>query len=201
MKGDQTFQSADVCCTNCGRIVPAYDSVCLGAAEDGYKKLCSECFSHEMARLGGLNAFQHHNFAPVGVADSTGEVHEFHFRSRLFGPKIAVDAFELRDGDPAGYQFQILGHPEDDPLALFQRLLEKIRRALSVKHLRQGELGLQIPDFTVRGRIEWDDRHHDRVPVLVIDGKEITSEDFGRMWMSFEGWQFHLNILDKSEEC
>jgi hypothetical protein len=39
-----------------------------------------------------------------------------------------------------------------------------------------------------------------RVPLLVIDGREITWEEFGRMLMTFEGWQFKLEIRDMSEE-
>ena len=35
---------------------------------------------------------------------------------------------------------------------------------------------------------------------LTIDGREITWDEFGRMLMSFEGWQFKLNLADKSEE-
>jgi len=38
--------------------------------------------------------------------------HEFHFRSFLFGTGVALDAFELRDGNPAGYQFQVIAEPE-----------------------------------------------------------------------------------------
>jgi hypothetical protein len=34
----------------------------------------------------------------------------------------------------------------------------------------------------------------------VIDGQEITWEQFGRMLMSFEGWQFKLEIYDRSKE-
>ena len=52
----------------------------------------------------------------------------------------------------------------------------------------------------VRGRIEWDDAHSGRVPLLVIYGREIDWDEFGRMLMSFEGWQFKLNIADQSEE-
>jgi hypothetical protein len=48
--------------------------------------------------------------------------------------------------------------------------------------------------------IEWDDAHDGRVPLLIIDGREITWEEFGRMMMSYEGWQFKLSIADKSEE-
>ena len=32
------------------------------------------------------------------------------------------------------------------------------------------------------------------------DGQEISWEDFGRMLMSFEGWQFKLEIFDRSHE-
>jgi hypothetical protein len=80
-------------------------------------------------------------------------------------------------------------------------LIEKMRRALSVKHLHNGEYGLQIADpGVVRGRIECDQAHDDRLPLLVIDGREIDRDQFGRMLMSYEGWQFKLTIADKSEE-
>jgi hypothetical protein len=39
-----------------------------------------------------------------------------------------------------------------------------------------------------------------RLPMLVIDGREISWEQFGRMVMGFEGWQFKLEIKDWSEE-
>jgi hypothetical protein len=43
-------------------------------------------------------------------------------------------------------------------------------------------------------------RRDGRVPLLVIDGCEISWEQFGRMLMSYEGWQFKLDIRDRSEE-
>ena len=80
-------------------------------------------------------------------------------------------------------------------------MIEKMRRALSIKHVESGELGLQIADEqVVRGLIEWDDAHDGRVPLVVVDGREITWEEFGRMLMTFEGWQFKLEIRDMSEE-
>ncbi len=33
-----------------------------------------------------------------------------------------------------------------------------------------------------------------------IDGREVTWDEFDRMLMCFEGWQFKLNLADKSEE-
>ena len=52
----------------------------------------------------------------------------------------------------------------------------------------------------VRGKIEWDVAQDGRVPILIIDGREITWDESGRMLMSFEGWQFKLTVADKSEE-
>lgn len=72
---------------------------------------------------------------------------------------------------------------------LLARLIERIRRTLSTKHLTPGALGLEIADRVVRARIGWDDTHGGSVPILVIDSREVLSEDFGRMLMSFEGCQ------------
>ncbi len=187
-------------CSNCRRKVPDYDIINLGSIEGDYRKLCGQCFNAESAKLGGLDKFEHLNFEPVRIFDCEGQAHDFHFRTHLFLPGVALNAFELRDGEPAGYEFQIIGDPEDDLFALFGRLVEKIRRALSIRHLKSGSLGLQIADQVVRGRIKWDEEGDGRVPLLVIDGAEIPWDQFGRMLMSFTGWQFRLEVLDKSDE-
>ena len=64
----------------------------------------------------------------------------------------------------------------------------------------QTEHGLQIADQTVCGQIDWDAAHDGRVPLLVIDGEEVSWDEFGRMLMTFEGWQFRMEIADRSEE-
>jgi hypothetical protein len=37
--------------------------------------------------------------------------------------------------------------------------------------------------------------------VLVIDGRRFSWERFGRMLLSFEGWQFRPEIVDRTEEA
>jgi len=72
---------------------------------------------------------------------------------------------------------------------------------LSIKQLRGGELEVHIgEDEVVRGRIDSDGDLDGQVPLLIIDGRKIAWEEFGRMWMTFEGFQFKLEIRDKSEE-
>jgi hypothetical protein len=141
------------------------------------------------------------DFDPVELADCAGEAHMFHFQTRLLGPGVALDAFELRDGHPAGYRFQVIGEPGDDLLALLGRLIDKIHRALSLRHIVDGEFGQQIADHrVVRGMIEWDEARGSHVPLVIVDSREITWDELGRMLMSYEGWQFKLEIQDKSEE-
>jgi hypothetical protein len=200
MKESHVTRIHEIHCSGCGKSVPGYDIIHCGSIEHGYRQLCSQCFNQEIAKLDGLEGFEHVNFTPVGLADCTGEIHEFHFRTRLLGPEVALDAFELRDGHPAGYEFQIIADSGEDRLVLLARLIERIRRALSTKHLRNSDLGLQIADQSVRGRIAWDDAREGRLPLMVVDGREVSWEEFGRMLMSFEGFHFQLDIRDKSEE-
>ncbi|MCC6392650.1 MAG: hypothetical protein IT167_18765 [Bryobacterales bacterium] len=187
-------------CEGCGELSPGYDIVNFTSAGALRKSLCTRCFNQQVAALDGLERFEHVRFEPVNITGRDRRVHTFHFRTRLLGPDVAIDAFELRKGVPAGYQFQIIGDAEEDLLALLGRLLEKIRRALSIQHLSKGRFGLQIKDRAIRGRITSVSDSGDYVPLLVVDGREITWEEFGRMCLTFEGWHFQLKMFDKSEE-
>jgi hypothetical protein len=106
------------------------------------------------------------------------------------------------DGAPGGYRFQVLGDAEEDLFELMGKMVPRIRRLLSRQHLKSEPHmpGLHIADLLVRGRITWDDNEDGRLSMLVIDGKEISWERFGRMVMGFEGWQFKFEIRDRSVE-
>ncbi len=56
--------------------------------------------------------------------------------------------------------------------------------------------GLHLADLLVAGRITWDPNEDGRLPLLVIDGKEISWEEVGRIVKTFEGWQFRFEIRD-----
>jgi hypothetical protein len=38
------------------------------------------------------------------------------------------------------------------------------------------------------------------LPKLVIDGKSVSWEKFGRILMTYEGWHFKMEIYDGTEE-
>jgi hypothetical protein len=190
-----------ISCDACGQSPHAYDIVNYGSIEIGYRKLCGRCFNTDMAERAGLKDFEHIGFDPIGMTDARGVAHQFHFRVHLFGSGVALDAFELREGCPAGYQFRVIGDPEGDLLALLGRLIEKMRRALAVTHIEDSTCGLQVNDgLIVHGRIESNLDDDDRMPVVVIDGREVSWAELGRMAMTFEGWQFKLEFRDMSEE-
>ena len=82
-----------------------------------------------MALRVGLHQFENVRLEPIQLADCDGAMHEFHFRTRLLGDILSLEGFELIDGEPAGYQFQLVGHAEEEVFSLLGRLIQKIRRS------------------------------------------------------------------------
>jgi hypothetical protein len=196
----------EMICDACGQVTAHHNIVYCKTEGRDYRPLCNRCVNAEVAHWSGLETFDDIKFQPVVLSDVRGEQHTFHFRTHLFGTGVALDAFELRDGDPFGYRFQVIGDPDADLLALLGRLIEKIRRGISVKYIEETEHGPQIVDSpgaktSIQGMIDCDlDCLNDRVPRLVIDGRDITWAELGHMLMTFEGWQFKLEIFDKADE-
>ena len=190
-----------VLCEGCGESVPGYDIVHYGSIDSGYRLLCTRCFNAEVVKRSGVDDFENIRLEPIGITDCDGETHQFHFQTRLLGNIVALEAFELRDGNPGGYECQIIGDPKDDLFGLLGRLVQKIRRMLSIKHIKEDEQhGLQIANEVVRGRIDGDYSGPERSPVVVVDGREISWNEFGEMLLTFEGWQFKLEIFDRTDE-
>lgn len=189
-------------CDGCGDSVPSYDITHYGPKDGSYRDLCNRCFSAEVAKACGLDNIDYARLEPIGITDCEGVSHQFHFATRLLGRIVTLDAFELKDGQQTGYKFQIIGDPEEDQFALLGRMIEKIRKALSIKYIKDNGdgHGVQIVDMMVCGRFEVDLSQDAYMPSVVVDGQEISWTEFGRMIRSFEGWQFKLEFLDRSDE-
>ena len=91
----------------------------------------------------------------------------------------------------------------------FSKLYGRMVNALNTKHIdpsqhttscqiRQNEEGEDI----VRGRITADIDSEDSVntPLIIIDGKQMTWKEFGRMIMTYEGANFKLQLFDPYDE-
>lgn len=189
-------------CEICGSFVAGFNIVYL-SSEGKSTRTCLKCYNRIISDSTGAD-YEDVEFEPIIIKDIDGREHKFHFTVRLLGDRVAMDAFEIKNGHPGGYEFSILGDIEDELFALFGKLFEQMRRALSKKHIYKDETtrSWQITnDDVVRGQIDCDlDSSDERRPLLVIDGKDISWNQFGQMLMTFEGFNFKLEIFDKSDE-
>jgi len=181
----------------------------LGDAADASKGTpartrCSTCANRALATHSGWD-FDPTTFEPVTLHDRAGRPRTFHFRSHIVGTGHHMRAFEIVDDEPGGHQFEVLDEFEVEAQALHDQLLEKIGRGLARKNLEHHELGPHIPVHRpIVGRIEWDEAAEDelgvKVPAVIIDGQRYSWLDFGHMWMTYEGFHFRLEMIDKTDE-
>ena len=193
-----------IACERCGKLAPQHDFTHF-TTEAGTLLLCTQCFNEEVAQRAEVNDFDNHPLDPIAITAADGVTHQFHLQARLLGAMVTLEAYELKDGEPSGYQFQLVGEPDEDRFVQLGRLVERIRRTLATKYLEDGDAGLQIKDMEVKGTIEADmsdeaNLFGPRSPMLVIDGRDVSWEEFGQMLMTFEGFQFKLELVDKSDD-
>jgi hypothetical protein len=187
-------------CTACSKIVQPYDGVFV-QIEKEYQLLCVSCYNDMVAERFGIE-FDNVSFDPISLKDSDGMSHTFLFRTRLLGDRVTIDAIERLDDGKQGYEFAVLGDADEDLFDLFKILFERIRRALQQKHIEPDDITRYriTQKDTVRGYITSDMNADTKNPLLVIDGKEIRWHEFGQMLSTFEGFNFKLEIFDKTEE-
>ena len=187
-------------CTACGTAVSSYDGVYLSDG-DIRSFLCSKCYNESISKAIGLN-FDHLSFHPVVLPDTDGVNHTFHFQTRLFGDKVHIQALEIIKGGPKGYKFSVHGEAEDDLFGLFEKLVNRMRRELERRHIEASDLTRYriTNEDVVRGHITRDNDIDGAVPCLVIDGKELSWDEFGIMMMAYEGFHFKLEIFEGTEE-
>jgi hypothetical protein len=188
-------------CESCGVAPRPFDSVNYGSEGTPSRLLCGRCFNLEVARLEGLVDFEHIDFEPLTMSDAHGRAHVFQFRTHLFAAGIAIDAIEFNEDQSEGYCFKVIGPEEGDLFELLAQLVIKMRRGLATSHLEDGRHGLQISDpGIVRARIDSDPDGETDMPVVVIDGRNISWDEFGRMVATYMGFQFKLELHDLSDE-
>jgi len=188
-------------CNRCGKTVSPHDSIVFSLESTAGEILCLKCANEETAERMGI-VFVHPEYAPIKVEDFDGIEHEFHFVTRLIDNIVSMDALELKAGKAHGYEFSVIGDdPEENTIELYRKLVDRIRRSLAMRHLKENDFGLQIDEpGIVRARISSDFNRGGLVPLLIIDGKEISWAEFGRMVLTYEGFQLKMEMFDRSEE-
>ncbi|HXH75739.1 MAG TPA: hypothetical protein VNJ08_12270 [Bacteriovoracaceae bacterium] len=168
-------------CQECGKERPAYNFTSLLIKESEVAKvLCSKCYNRYFTSANGLDDLEITEFGPTIITDSSGKDHVFHFDVRLT-TGLGIEAFELIDGDPGGYMFSVLVHPETPVHEAYVKLIGKIKNGLSIKYLELSDFGygqkkMYLKHSAVNGRIE----EKDDSPIAVVDGIEYGWDELGR---------------------
>jgi hypothetical protein len=179
-------------CGRCGRTIRPDETISVSDVGDR----CYRCFNDETAKRLGV-AFDNTPLQSIALIDQDGVTRTFEIRSMLVPTGHEMTAQEIPPREGGGHRFAVLGDVEADALTLFQRLYEKMRREMSVRHIELTEHGWQLTDRDeLVGRIEWDEDAEGATPVLVVDGKALTWDAIGRMLMTFEGFTLHARVED-----
>lgn len=161
----------------------------------GQELLCDRCAGRKTAEITGLPEL------PDPPPDESrtgpdGRAHRFRYRLWRAPTGIVAEAEEADRAPGDGYHFKVMG-PHD---AIVDRLLEALRvhmlRGLGRLHLEPHPRseGWLVAGDTVTGRLEWSEAG---LPYdVVVDGRRLSWEEFGRAMEPFEGWEFTLRIED-----
>ena len=192
-------------CAFCGEAVPRYSTIYV-SVDKKYHCSCLKCYNSNMAEYSDID-FEHVELEPVILKDFEDVDHKFHFTVRHLGDRVGTDAFEIKDGQRSGYEFSYIGDIDEEIFTLFAKLVERMLRGLHQKHIEWSDTtnNWQITkEDVVRAQITSDLESYEdyggHPPLIIIDGKEIKWEDFGRMLMTYEGFNFKLEIFDRSDE-
>jgi hypothetical protein len=122
------------------------------------------------------------------------------FRLQIYGGGIAtfLAATEVIDGDPAGMRLVLRYNEETEPPP-YGEIREKIADRLSTRDIvRDPESGdRQVLNGLIRAQITCDLEGDVEVPLLIVDGEQITWEELGRLLMTYEGWGLHIKITEE----
>lgn len=112
--------------------------------------------------------------------------------------------------DDDGYQFSIMGKPEDDQTAALFRLHRKVITGLQHKtlQLQDSKFPLSNALHTVDGQYSLNEVGSGRIECdretecahLIIDGRSVLASDFFRLLSTYEGYTLLFQIQDLSDD-
>ena len=173
----------------------------------GTQVLCPSCWNNYMAHRMGIEPPELSDLEPVRILDRDGIPHTFEFEVRL-STGLGVVAYEIVNGERLGYEFSVFEHPETTVREAYSKLIARITAGLSVKyletkdehrHFRWGPTS--IVGSAVNGRFEerCDSKTGEEQLGVVVDGRFLTFEEFGRSLSSYIGFNFRIECVDAAD--
>lgn len=154
--------------------------------------LCDRCFDDRIVASTGWPRLPEPP-EPETIAGPDGRLHRIVYRLWRSPGGVAVEAEE--EGEPFdGFYAEVVGPQDADPAPLVERTRAAIRRRIGRQDLELGPGGPHwiIAGDDLRGRLVWNE---DGEPYdVVVDGRRLGWEEFGRALEPFEGWEFRLSF-------
>lgn len=125
--------------------------------------------------------------------DFSGRKRRFKIDFDEFPLGYKVSAREVTEGE--GYEFSAFS--SNSPYLALGELRGKMYRELATRYLDNNGGECMPTHDTLRGRITYEARG-ETAPAVVIDGRKITWEHFGRMVALHEGWHFTLRFEEST---
>ena len=166
---------------------------------------CLNCHNDYIAELLGVSKIN--DFSKIiSVYDVDGIMHQFEI-SNMIMPGFSVWKAEEMEGD---YQFEVLVKPEENQAVAIEHLHQKILTGLGYKTLTHmsdryfvdNAIHIDKKQYSLNsvGTCRIQHAEDENTVCLVIDGKNIPINDFGRALTAFEGFNMDFQIRDLSEE-
>jgi uncharacterized damage-inducible protein DinB len=96
-----------------------------------------------------------------------------------------------------GHHFKVLGDHEADLRQLLASLRALTADGIARAHLEQTSGRLLMAGDELEGRLVWDGDGDSGTPyAVVVDGRRLSWEEFGRTLEPFEGWRFRIAMLE-----
>jgi len=157
--------------------------------------LCDRCADRRAAAHTGWPELPDPPAAQV-VVGPDGRTHTMQIRLHRAPTGVAAEAMELGCDPGQGYHVRVLGGHHVDVAMLIEQLRLQVRDEIGASYLEPNpsRAGWLLRDREVAGRLIFAG---DGGPyAVVVDGRTLSWEEFGRTLESFEGWRFRLLIDD-----
>lgn len=164
----------------------------------GDEPLCDRCFNRRAAERTGIPHLPDPP-TPEEITGPDGRRHRISYRL-ILGPAGIEARAEEGDDSGDGYRIELLADHDADPRLLSWALRRRIRAEIAAPCLEPSEYGVtqwEVRDRQVRGRLCEDQDEEESwldVPRVVVDGRPLSWDEFGRLLQPFVGWEIHITL-------
>ena len=165
----------------------------------GVGPLCDRCADRRLAAATGWPLLPDPP-APETFVGPDSRTHRIRYRFWRCPTGVVAEAEEMageEDVELDGYHFKVLGDHKADLRQLLARLRALTANGIARAQLEQSSGRLLMAGDELEGRLVWDDDGDGGMPyAIVVDGRRLTWEEFGRTLEAFEGWRFRIAMLE-----